>query len=153
MLDGPSSLSVIDAAILADHVAISTYADTRFQIYVLRVQPQEGSASLAPIASFATDGEITCLSLCQSLEDEAVVLLAGLWREGRPWLAYARLGENGQSDLEMVDFVSGKTNLFGVSFCFLRHTLWRKIPSNTHTHSYYSLTPPFSPNIQVRSVS
>lgn len=108
MLEDFPSLFVADAAILGDYVAISTHIDTIFRIFVLQIR-NEGNVAVVPVSSFRVDGEVTCLSLCRYPEDGAVGLLAGLWKEGKPWFAHALLGEDGQSDLEMMDLAASTT--------------------------------------------
>lgn len=114
MLQDFPSLSVADAALLGDYIAISTHSDRQFRLSVLQIR-NDGSPAVIPVCSFQVDGEVTCLSLCRSLGDGAIGLLAGVWQAGRPWLAHAQIGVPGNSGLEILDLAASKTNPYFLS--------------------------------------
>ncbi|KAK3368990.1 mono-functional DNA-alkylating methyl methanesulfonate N-term-domain-containing protein [Lasiosphaeria ovina] len=80
ILQSSSPIFVSDGAALVNYVAIATHDDIRFQIHTFKIDVPQ--LSLVYDATFAVEGEITCLSL-----GARFTVLAGLWKDGQPFLA------------------------------------------------------------------
>lgn len=85
-----------------------------FRLHVLRIADAAG-LHLEIVKSYDLDAEVTCLSLCR-VQGTVVEVLAGLWKQEKPFLGRARVGgvENpgvAVGVLEVIDVCGGKYNL------------------------------------------
>ncbi|KAK0714621.1 mono-functional DNA-alkylating methyl methanesulfonate N-term-domain-containing protein [Lasiosphaeris hirsuta] len=100
-----SRVSVSDACILDDCIAISTHTNTQFEIHTIKIDTtQPTQPFLVYNQTIKVNGDITCLSLGANY-----TILAGLWHDGRALLAKALLQQT-VDELETIDISQALTD-------------------------------------------
>ncbi|KAH8912545.1 thermotolerance protein [Coniochaeta sp. PMI_546] len=89
-LGGFEPVTIIDAVVCGEYIAISTHSKTGFRLHVLRIE-YATSLHLTILKYYELDAEVTCVALCR-LAENIVELQAGLWQQGQPLLGRARIG-------------------------------------------------------------
>lgn len=83
-------MTIIDAVVCGEYIAISTHSKTGFRLHVLRIEDTT-SLHLTILKYYELDAEVTCVAICR-LAENIVELQAGLWQQGQPLLGRARIG-------------------------------------------------------------
>ncbi len=99
ILPSQSGTLLSDACVLDDCIAISTHADTRFHTHVFKIDI--AGLTVSHVQTKEVDGDVTCLSL-----GAGYAILAGIWREGRPFLLRSFLPSG---EREVIDIRQGRS--------------------------------------------